>query len=310
VAELPTGQQVLLRRGNQQAIVVEFAGGLRSYEVGSWAVVEGYPAHGMADGGRGIPMLPWPNRLADGHYEFEGQSMQLPIDEIQRNNAIHGFTRSMNWIVEDQREESAALGLKVHPRPGYPFSLKFTLEYSLLDTGLVIRLTARNTGDRAAPFGAGHHPYFSVGTPTVDTSLLRLEAETRLELDPRRRLPTGHLLPTKGTQYDFRQPRRIGEQVLDDCFTNLLRDPDRRARFTLIHPQDEREVTVWADSQYRYVQVFSGDTLPAARRRSGLALEPMTCPPNAFQTGTDILVLQPGQSQSMEWGISPTLTKP
>jgi aldose 1-epimerase len=76
------------------------------------------------------------------------------------------------------------------------------------------------------------------------------------------------------------------------------------ATITLKNPAGGREVVVWMDSSYRYVQVFSGDTLPVAHRRRGLALEPMTCPPNAFRTGTDLIVLQPEETRNFAWGIA------
>jgi aldose 1-epimerase len=308
VPEPPTGQQVVLRLGAQYAVVVEVGGALRSYDVGDWSVVEGFPASRMADGGRGMPMLPWPNRLGDGRYQFDGQTMQLSIDEIERHNAIHGLTRSMNWTVEEQWEDRATLGLKLHPRPGYPFSLQLSLEYTLQADGLLVRLTARNTGERPLPFGAGQHPYFSVGTPTLDTALLRLGAAARLDLEPVRRLPTGQVTGTEGTEYDFAELRPIGDLVLDECYTDLRRDAAGRCHFTLAHPDGARRIVVWADRSYKYVQVFSGDTLRSEHRRRGLALEPMTCPPDAFRTGTDLLVLQPDQSATMDWGITPTLT--
>jgi aldose 1-epimerase len=281
-------------------VVVEVGGGLREYTVDGQPVLDGYRVDAMADGGRGQPLLPWPNRLADGQYEFAGERHQLPIDEVSRRNASHGLTRWLNWSVVGQSTSAARFEYVIHPRPGYPFTLQLQIEYVLADAGLTVRTSARNLGATALPFGAGQHPYFTVGTPLVDAASLRLPASSRLELDPERRLPTGRVLPVDGSELDFRAGRTIGDSVIDDCFCDLVRDQAGRARITLAA---ERAVSVWMDEHYKYAQVFSGDTLPAERRRRGLAIEPMTCPPDAFRSGTDLIVLQPGADIVLEWGV-------
>jgi aldose 1-epimerase len=303
--EPPSGRQFELRHGTQRAVVVEVGGGLREYEVNGQAVLDGYAVDEMAGGGRGQPLLPWPNRLADGEYVFEGMRLQLPLEEVAQHNAIHGLTRWLNWGLRAQADDGVTLGLTLHPRPGYPFTLGLSIQYSLETDGLRVRTTATNLGYTALPFGAGQHPYLTVGTPSVDSASLHLPARTRLELDPRRGLPTGRLLDVSGTEHDFLEPRQIGSTVLDDCFTDLQRDASGYARVRLTDATNEREVVLWMDASYRYVQAFSGDTLPAARRRGGLALEPMTCPPNAFRSGADLIVLQPNQTCALEWGLKP-----
>ena len=93
--------------------------------------------------------------------------------------------------------------------------------------------------------------------------------------------------------------------MLDDCLTDLARDQRGRAHAELRHPTTNRGIDLWLDAGYRYLQLFTGDTLAPPVRRRGLAVEPMTCPPNAFQTGTDLLVLEPRESVTLEWGITP-----
>jgi aldose 1-epimerase len=300
----PSGHQFEIHRGTQRAIVVEVGGGLREYEVDGQGVLDGYLLERIADGGRGQPLLPWPNRLADGQYAFGGQKMQLPIDEVSRYNAIHGLTRWLNWTTIEQAADRAVLELVLHPRPGYPFTLRLQISYTLNERGLSVRTSARNLGGDALPFGAGQHPYFTVGTATIDQATLQLTAEHRLELDPERRLPTGRALATTDTDFDFRTPRPIGAQVLDDCFCDLARESDGRARVTLSAAETKRSLTVWMDERYRYVQLFSGDTLSPERRRRGLAIEPMSCPPDAFRSGNDLIVLQSGQTIELEWGVT------
>ena len=157
----------------------------------------------------------------------------MPIDEVSRNNASHGLTRWLNWRLISRSDAHVEFSLIVHPRPGYPFTLGLTITYSVSDCGLAVHTQATNLGSEPLPFGAGQHPYFTAGTPNVDTAELRIPAETRLELDSERRLPTGLRLSVGGTEFDFRTPRQIGAVQLDDCFTDLARDPDGCVRLSL-----------------------------------------------------------------------------
>jgi aldose 1-epimerase len=306
-AELPSGRQFEIRRGRQHAVVVEVGATLREYSIDGVSAIEGFQAHEMADGGRGQPLLPWPNRLADGQYTFDGRELHLPIDEISRHNASHGLTRWLNWSPVQQTESSIALGYVLHPRPGYPFTLGLRLEYTLHDAGLAVRTTAENLGQRALPFGAGFHPYLTVNTPTVDDVVLQLPAQRFLLVDERM-LPTGEQRDISGTELDFRVARPIGPAAIDTCFTELERDADGMARVVLRN--NRAELTMWMDNNFGYVQVFSGDTLAPDRRRRGLAVEPMTCAPNAFRTGAGVVRLEPGQKHTSTWGLEPSaLTK-
>lgn len=300
----PSGTQFELQHGAQRAVVVEVGGGLREYIVDGQAVLAGYALDRMADGGRGQPLLPWPNRLVDGQYEFNGEHFQLPVDEVARRNAIHGLTRWASWNLADRADDRVRLTHRIHPRPGYPFTLDLDIEYVLAESGLRVRTTARNSGQRALPFGAGQHPYFTVGSPFVDSVLLQLPAQGRLELDDDHRVPTGKTMAVAGSTFDFRQPQQIRSLLVDECFTDLTRDSTGRARVVLSEATTRKSVVVWMDERYRYIQAFSGDTLAQDHRRRSLAIEPMTCPPNAFRTGTDLIVLQPDEACTLEWGTS------
>lgn len=302
--EPPSGRQVEIHHGRQRAVVVEVGGGLREYEVDGQPVLDGYAINRMADGARGQPLLPWPNRLRDGCYSFGEQTLQLPVDEVERNNAIHGLTRWLNWTIRDYAADRTRLELVIHPRPGYPFTLGLSIDYRLSEAGLTVRTTAQNLGGQRLPFGAGQHPYVTAGTALVDSAVLSIPAHAMLELDAERRLPTGRILPVYGSDYDFRTPRLIGGLVLDGCFTQLDVESDTRARVVLSDPQSARSVVVWMDARYRYLQVFSGETLAPDRRRRSLAIEPMTCPPDAFRTATDLIVLDPDETVTLEWGLA------
>lgn len=289
--------------GAHRAVVVEVGGGLREYTVDGAAVVDGYAAEEMCNGGRGQTLIPWPNRLAGGRYEFGGDTLQLPLTEVGKNNAIHGLTRWANWTVASSSPSSAVLVHQLHPQPGYPFALDCRLEYALSDTGLTVHTVTTNAGDRPCPYGTGAHPYLTAGTDTVDGATLQAPGRRYLPVDGQG-IPTG-TTDAEGTQYDFRTPRSLDGALLDHCYTDLERDADGIAAVVLSGP--DRAVRLWFDAASPYLQVFTGDTLPSSRRRQGLAVEPMTCPPDAFRTGDGLLVLEPGQTVTTTWGITPVV---
>jgi aldose 1-epimerase len=299
--EPPSGTQVEISHARQRATIVEVGGGLREYVVDDEPVLDGYARDEMASGGRGQVLLPWPNRLADGRYTFSGQSLELPIDEQETRTATHGLVRWANWQVQAEADNRATARLVLRARPGYPFTLEVALTYVLDDSGLSVQTLARNVGSVRLPFGLGFHPYLRVGTPRVDAARLRLPARRYLEAS-QRKLPTGRLLEVAGSEFDFRDVRPIGELEIDTCFTELERDADGRAWVEL---RGERGVRLWLSEAYPFLQVFTGDTLAPERRRQGLAVEAMTCPANAFQSGLGLLVLEPGDTFSGAWGISP-----
>jgi aldose 1-epimerase len=301
MSEPLSGKQVEIRHAGQRATIVEVGGGLREYLVDDQPVLDGYPADEMASGGRGQILLPWPNRLADGQYEFDGQSLQVSVDEQATRTATHGLARWANWTVEAAAENRATARLMLHPRPGYPFSLAVEVSYVLDSRGLSVRTVARNVGRTRLPFGLGFHPYVTVGTPLVNSARLTLRASRFLETDERL-LPTGRMLDVVGSAFDFRDARPIGELEIDTCFTELERDADGRA---WVQVSGERDVRMWLDGVFGFLQVFTGDTLVPERRRQGLAVEPMTCPANAFRSGLGLLVLEPEASFSGAWGIQP-----
>jgi aldose 1-epimerase len=287
---------------DQRAVVVETGGGLRVYSAGGHDLLDGYGPGEPASSGRGQVLIPWPNRLADGRYEFDGQSHQLPLTEPERGNAIHGLVRSARWTAAERSADCVVMEHALRPQPGYPFSLELRIEYRLSEEGLHVETSATNVGADPCPYGAGAHPYVTVGTPSVDPAVLQVPARTVLRSDDRG-LQTGSS-PVEGTEHDFRRPRPIGETVLDHAFTDLDRDEDGLARVRLEDPKTARGLTVWVDGSYRYLMLFTGDPLPDVSRRS-LAVEPMTCPPNAFRTGESLIRLEPGESTTGIWGIAP-----
>jgi aldose 1-epimerase len=296
----PSGDQIEIRAGDHRVVVVTVGAGLRTYTVAGRDVLDGYDEHDMATAGRGQVLIPWPNRLEDGNYDFAGDRHQLPLTEPATGNAIHGLVRWVAWVVVERGADRVVLGHTLHPQPGYPFSLELQVEYSLGEAGLRVTSTATNIGPRACPYASGAHPYFTLGTPTVDTIVLQAPGRTVLHFDDRGLpLDAG---PVDGTEYDFREPRAIGTTKLDNAYTDFARDAAGLARVQLRRPDDDAAVTLWLDETYPYLQLFTGDPLPSVSRRS-IAVEPMTCAPNAFRTGKGVHVLEPGASTTSTWGV-------
>jgi aldose 1-epimerase len=301
-AASPSGEQFELEFGDQRAVVTEVGAGLRTYRVASVDVVDAYGEDEMSSSGRGQVLIPWPNRLEDGTYEFEGRTHRLPLTEPEHGNAIHGLVRWVSWSAHEWAASRIALRLMLHPQPGYPFSLELEVEYSLSDAGLAVRTTATNVGEEACPYGSGAHPYLKPGPRLIDGVSEHVPASRVLRTDERG-LPTGDE-PVEGTPFDFRRPRAIGPTQLDNAFTGLERDDDGLARVKLDDPTGVA-LTLWLDGAYRYVTLYSGDARPDVARRS-IAVEPMTCPANAFRTGVDVIRLEPGVSSTGRWGIAVT----
>lgn len=297
---VPSGRQVLLRHGPWAATVVEVGGGLRMLSRSGVALLDGYGAEEMASGGRGQPLIPWPNRMAGGAYEFEGRRIQAPLSEPSSGGAIHGLVRWSNWRVAASEPASCAMALRLHPQPAYPFTLDLRIDYALDEDGLTVTLTAENAGTQSAPFGAGFHPYLTAGTALVDDAALTVPADTWLPADERA-IPTGERRAVEGP-LDFRAGRPIGATVLDHCFTDLIRDAGGLARVRLAGP--ESSATLWMDATFGHVMVFTGDTLPEHLRRRGVAVEPMTCAPDAFNSGDGLRVLAPRRQFVGRWGVS------
>ena len=298
----PSGEQIEIAHAEQRAVVVEVGGGLRAYTAAGHALLDGYGAEEMSSSGRGQVLIPWPNRIRDGSYTFDGERHQLPIDDVEEQDAIHGLVRWAAWTVAEREPHRVVMAHRLHARPGYPFSLQLAIEYRLSEDGLRVRTTATNRGAAACPFGSGAHPYLTVGTETVDSMTLRAPGSTVLRSDERG-IPVG-AGSVDGTDCDFRRPRPIGETRLDNAFTDLERDEDGLARVELRNTRDGRSLTLWVDESYRYLMLFTGDPLPDVARRS-LAVEPMTCPPDAFRSGEDLIRLEPGASFTSTWGIRP-----
>jgi aldose 1-epimerase len=296
-------RQFTLRSGSLRAEVTERAAALRVLRHGERDLVTSWPAGGpMIPYYSGTLLAPWPNRVGGASYTFAGQAHHLPANEQERGNALHGLVaeagwEAVEWPAEEGDRGSVRLTHTVGPVPGYPFTLALQVLYTLTSEGLTTTLTAENTGEAAAPYGCGPHPWLLAGGP-VEEYELHLPAGRVLLVDDL--LLPRSLEDVSATPYDFRTPRVVGATAVDHAFTGLVPDGDGLARVRVRGPEGGVEVR-WEAAAMPWAQVCTGTGLGHA----GLAVEPMTCPPDAFNSGTDLIVLQPGEKTEHSWTISP-----
>jgi aldose 1-epimerase len=291
----PTGEQYTIAAGGYEASVVE-GGGIRSLTHDGVDVLAGYPQDERPSGGRGQVLMPWPNRIRDGAYAFDGAELQLAVTEQKTGTAIHGLVRWCSWRPLEATSDRVRLGYRLMAQTGYPWTLDLAVEYAVGPGGLEVTMLATNRAARPAPVAAAMHPYLAVGG-RVDEVTLTLPAGTRQLVDERL-LPAG-TTPVSG-DHDFRDGRAIGPLRLDDAYTDLVRGADGLAAVRAT--TDGGGVELWLDEAFGWVQVFTGDTLTRGARES-LAVEPMTSPADAFNSGMDLVVLEPGGTWSGRYGV-------
>lgn len=293
LAAPPSGKQYHISFADYHAVVVEIGAGIRVLERHDRSVLESYDEAAICDGAHGANLVPWPNRVFGGDYRFMDQEYRLPLTEPEAGNAIHGLIRWLPFWVTHLARNSVTLEAVLHPTPWYPFLLRVRFGYELSTNGLVVTTEVLNLGTQACPVAIGHHPYLSPGNDgTVNSALFSTSANQVHSGFEKSEAADAHL----------ELPQLVGDRVLDTTFTIPAAAHSGRgwARLT---GADHKTVELWTDQSYRYLQIFSGDTLPNWRRRKAMAVEPMTAPPNALQSGQDLLVLQPRETLETQWGV-------
>jgi aldose 1-epimerase len=301
VTQAPSGTQWTISHGAHRAVVVEVGGGLRSYEAGGLEAVDGFAEDEIPVGCAGQVLAPWPNRIRDGQYTFGGEPRRLPLTEPDRHNAIHGLVNWVRWRLVEASGSAVTVEHDLVPQPGYPWPLRLRTVWSVDEHGLRAEHQVTNTGTRPCPFGLGVHPYVYVPGIPINDLTLQVPARSRLLTDARL-LPIG-AARVSGTEFDFTEGRKIAATVLDTAFGDIA-DPNGGSEVTVTAP-DGRGVAVWADAAFTWWQVYSSDTLPPTRLRRSVAVEPMTCPPDAFRSGRDVHVIEPGERWEGTWGVRP-----
>ena len=298
----PSGDQFAIAHADAQVQISQVGATLRHFTVGGQHVIDGFAIDERATDGRGQVLAPWPNRLTDGRYRYGDRDCQAPINEVSRHTAIHGLVRWLDWSLVTHDRASVTLSCAMRPQPGYEWQLDLQITYALSQDGLFVTCQAVNTDREPAPFGVGFHPYLTLGTAS----------DRRADADG-----AGHDLPPAGQSGERRghgpghgdaaglhpaPPDRVDR--LDNAFGSLVRGDDGRASARLQNPDTGRSLHLWVDDSYRYLMVYTADQVARPeRRRAAVAIEPMTCPPDAFRTGADLIELEPGEPWQGSWGL-------
>ncbi|GHE13931.1 aldose 1-epimerase family protein [Klenkia taihuensis] len=296
----PSGAQHELVSGDVRAVVTEVGGGLRELSAAGRHLVRGFPVQVPRPLYRGSVLAPWPNRVGDGRYSFAGTEQQLALTEPDRGNALHGLLCWTPWTLVDRTASTLRLGARIWPQQGWPHLLDVEVDYELTGAGLRWTVVGRNVGGEPAPWASSVHPYLVAGPGRVDDWELELHAAQVLTVDDERLLPTG-LADVATTDLDFRSRRSLRGLAVDHAYTGLGSSERVSAR---VWSADGTGVAMhWSPSQLPWVQVHTADRPDPADDRVGLAVEPMTCPPDALRTGTDLVVLEPGAVHTATWEI-------
>ncbi len=274
----------------------------------------------------GNPILfPFPNRVRDGVYTFEGQTYRM--DKLfakgwdaGAGQALHGLVGDKPWTPgETFADDGAAImhaSLQLDAFPDiveqYPFPCLLTVRYTLRDGLLTMLTTVQNTGAKTLPMGFGIHPWFparlrpganlpadlsAITTEQRAASLVHVPANAIWQLD--KLMPTGNTLPVDGTQYDLRQFPPLADHFFDDVFTSVQHTSDGGSEGGLRDPDTGLEMFVAADDKFREWVLYAPLNSPV------IALEPYTCTTDAVNLqarGIDagLLALPPGQTWSGE----------
>lgn len=300
-----SGLQYTISHGDYSATVASIGASLRRFTWQGRDLVVPFDVDEVRPGYRGAVLAPWPNRVVDGSYTFDGVDYQLPLTEPSRSHALHGLVCWADWSLEARTADSVTLRTTIVPSDGYPHRIAVLATYSLDDDGLTSTVTADNLGATTAPYGTGPHPYLVAGPGTVDEWTFESPAAAYLTVTPDRLSPVATVPVETTPEFDFRTPRVIGDTFIDHAFTAIARQADGSATVTLTSPAGTG-VRMSFGAELPWLQVHTADRPAPERSRIGLAVEPMTCPPDAFSTGEDLVLLAPGQSHAASWTIAAT----
>ncbi|MEJ1089500.1 aldose 1-epimerase family protein [Microbacterium sp. Mu-80] len=293
----PTGIQIHLRRGAVTAQIAQVGASLRHLVVDGVEIVPPYPEDAPAPSCSGVVLAPWPNRIRDGIWQDGDTTRALAITEPKLRNASHGLLRFTAYDIAEQSDEAVTLAAAIVPQTGYPYLIETTVTYALSDAGIDVTHTLTNRSPEPAPVALGTHPFLTIGGIDPRDLVLRLPAETYFETDDRM-LPIGESPVASGT--DLREGRRLGELALDTGFAGLHRDADGQVRTTLTAP-DGRTVTLHQGEGLDYIQAYTTTGYPG--QSLTVAIEPMTAPAEAFNSGRGLRRLARDESWTLSWGI-------
>ncbi|MCK6080035.1 aldose 1-epimerase family protein [Microbacterium sp. EYE_5] len=313
-AALPlSGAQHRIRSGAYEAVIASTGASLRELRHDGRDLIVPFGADEVRPDYRGATLAPWPNRIVDGTYAFEGEDIVTALTEPERSHALHGLVSWADFEQVAASDDSVTLATTIAPQSGYPWRVRVETTYALGADGLTQTVRARNLSARPAPFGTGPHPYLQAGPAPLDEWTLALPAASVLEVTPDRLSPVAlrAVAEHDADRFDRREPRPLGAVQLDHAFTDLETDAGGAAVLRLTDPSGVGVEVTWG-AECPWVQVYTGDKPEGPANpdhRNGVAVEPMTCAPDAFNAASydydaGLLVLEPGAEFSASWRIA------
>lgn len=311
MARIPmSGTQHALRAGDYEAVVASVGATLRSLTFRGRDLVVPFDADEVRPSYRGATLAPWPNRVVDGRYSFGGAEYRLALTEPARGHALHGLAGWLDFECVDKGPDHVTLAAVVQPQTSYPWRIEVRTTFSLGPDGITQTVTARNDSAEAAPWGTGPHPYLVAGAGLVDDWTLELPADEVLAVTDDRLIPT-ELVAVDAQdpdRFDFRSPRPIGSVEIDHAYSGLVRDAAGVATVRVTVAGGSGVEMTW-DAACPWVQIHTADKPDPSLSRLGLAVEPMTCAPDAFNDGnyafdTGLISLEPGAEATASWRIA------
>ncbi len=303
-------EEIELHGGGYRASIDTVGGAVRALSADGVELIPHWPDEVARPMYAGVLCAPWPNRVADAIYRFRDVTHRLAPTPEEPGHALHGLVTGAPWQIVAAAAYRVRLSTSVADVPGWPFRLGLTVDYAVGPDGMDARLVATNIGADTLPYGCCPHPYLVAPVEHDDAGrndrwTMSLPAGTALGSDERK-LPTGPIDVT-GTALDFREGAVVGPTEIDHCFTDLARDSDgwSWARISATAPDvpglaAEVSWGPWAT----WLQVFSTDRPGSPVHRKALAIEPMSCPPNAYNSGVDLVELAPGAQHEAQWAIA------
>jgi aldose 1-epimerase len=308
-----SGIQHTLRAGAYEAVVASVGASLRALRHGGRDLVVPFEADELRPAYRGTTLAPWPNRVVDGQYTFEGVDRQLPLTEPDRGHALHGLSPWLDFHVTDAGTDHVTLAATIEPQAGYPWRVEVTTTFVLAADGLTQTVRACNDSASPVPWGTGPHPYLVAGSAPLDEWTFQLPADEVLLVTEGRLIPTTLVAvdADDASRFDYRAARPLGAVEIDHAYAGLQRDGDGFVTATLTDAEGTGVAMTW-DAACPWVQIHTAD-LPGgpaqAGHRAGLAVEPMTCAPDAFNAASydydaGLIVLEPGAESVASWRIA------
>lgn len=293
MAAQASGQEITIKSGDYQARIVTAGAGLAALTHQGVDIVLPHSVDEVAIGYQGKTLLPWPNRIFDGRYTWQGQEFEVPVNDTTYNSALHGLLMWTDWNIIHSDSDSTTLGVTLPAQPSYPWILQCWVTYAIhADTGLSISVGAKNLSTQPAPFGISHHPYLTIDQKDNAGFIVSVPANSVLGAGEDKR-PSG-IVPVADTGLDLRKPVVIGDRQIDHAFTDLPGAWVAR----ISDPESGRFVDL--SSSAPWAQVFTADGVG----RSSIAVEPMTCAPDAFNNGYGLIELAPGEAKELSFTIS------